>query len=285
MHDIKVIIRAMEMQKHSDRIRGLGKTIAFVPTMGFLHEGHLSLIRKGRELGDNLVVSIFVNPAQFGPGEDFESYPRNFDKDLKLLQKEGVDVIFSPDENELYQDDFQTYVDLKNLPNHLCGISRPIFFRGVATVVTKLFNIVRPHIAIFGQKDYQQLVVIRRMVRDLNFDIKIVGFPTVREPDGLAMSSRNTYLTPEQRINALSLYKSLNQSKKLVESGIKDAKRIIDTAYTLIKSHPETAIDYIAICDPETLADMETIDRPALMALAVNVGKTRLIDNMILNSE
>ena len=285
MHDIKVIIRAMEMQKHSDRIRGLGKTIAFVPTMGFLHEGHLSLIRKGRELGDNLVVSIFVNPAQFGPGEDFESYPRNFDKDLKLLQKEGVDVIFSPDENELYQDDFQTYVDLKNLPNHLCGISRPIFFRGVATVVTKLFNIVRPHIAIFGQKDYQQLVVIRRMVRDLNFDIKIVGFPTVREPNGLAMSSRNTYLTPEQRINALSLYKSLNQSKKLVESGIKDAKRIIDTAYTLIKSHPETAIDYIAICDPETLADMETIDRPALMALAVNVGKTRLIDNMILNSE
>ena len=285
MHDIKVIIRAMEMQKHSDRIRGLGKTIAFVPTMGFLHEGHLSLIRKGRELGDNLVVSIFVNPAQFGPGEDFESYPRNFDKDLKLLQKEGVDVIFSPDENELYQDGFQTYVDLKNLPNHLCGISRPIFFRGVATVVTKLFNIVRPHIAIFGQKDYQQLVVIRRMVRDLNFDIKIVGFPTVREPNGLAMSSRNTYLTPEQRINALSLYKSLNQSKKLVESGIKDAKRIIDTAYTLIKSHPETAIDYIAICDPETLADMETIDRPALMALAVNVGKTRLIDNMILNSE
>ena len=285
MHDIKIITRVTEMQEHSDRMRGLGKTIAFVPTMGFLHEGHLSLIRKGRELGDNLIVSIFVNPAQFSPEEDFESYPRNFDKDLKLLQKEGVDVIFSPDEDELYQDGFQTYVDLKNLPNHLCGISRPIFFRGVATVVAKLFNIVRPHIAIFGQKDYQQLVVIRRMVRDLNFDIKIVGFPTVREPDGLAMSSRNTYLTPEQRINALSLYKSLNQSKKLVESGIKDAKRIIDTAYTLIKSHPETVIDYIAICDPETLADMETIDRQALMALAVNVGKTRLIDNMILNSE
>ena len=285
MHDIKIITRATEMQEHSDRMRGLGKTVAFVPTMGFLHEGHLSLIKEGRKLGNDLVVSIFVNPAQFGHGEDFESYPRNFDKDLKLLQKEGVDVIFSPDEDELYQDGFQTYVELKNLPNHLCGISRPIFFRGVATVVTKLFNIVRPHIAIFGQKDYQQLVVIRRMVRDLNFDIKIVGFPTVREPDGLAMSSRNTYLTPEQRINALSLHKSLNQSKKLVESGIKDAKRIIDTAYTLIKSHPETVIDYIAICDPETLADIETISRPALMALAVNVGKTRLIDNMILNPE
>ena len=282
MHDIKVITTATEMQKHSDRMRSLGKTVAFVPTMGFLHEGHLSLIRKGCKLGDYLVVSIFVNPSQFSPGEDFESYPRNFDKDLKLLQKEGVDVIFSPNEDELYQDGFQTYVELKNLPNHLCGISRPIFFRGIATVITKLFNIVRPHIAIFGQKDYQQLAVIRRMVRDLNFNIKIVGYPTVREPDGLAMSSRNSYLTPEQRINALSLYKSLNQSKKLVESGIKEAKRIIDVAYALIKSHPETTIDYIAICDPETLADMETIDRPALMALAVSIGKTRLIDNMIL---
>ncbi|MBC8198571.1 MAG: pantoate--beta-alanine ligase [Desulfobacterales bacterium] len=279
---MKVIIRVTEMREHSKRMRGLGKTIAFVPTMGALHEAHLALIKEGRKLGDDLVVSIFANPSQFSPEEDFESYPRNFDKDLKLLQKKGVDVIFSPNEDELYQDGFQTYVELENLPNHLCGISRPIFFRGVATVVTKLFNIVRPHIAIFGGKDYQQLAVIRRMVRDLNFDIKIVGFPTVREPDGLAMSSRNSYLTPEQRINAVCLYKSLKQSQELVESGIKDAKRIIDAAYALIKSHPETAIDYIAICDPETLADMETIDRPALMALAVNVGKTRLIDNMIL---
>ncbi len=282
MHGIKVITTATEMQEHSERMRSLGKTVAFVPTMGFLHEGHLSLIKEGRKLGDYLVVSIFVNPSQFSPEEDFESYPRNFDNDLKLLQKEGVDVIFSPNEDELYQDGFQTYVELKNLPNHLCGISRPIFFRGIATVITKLFNIVRPHIAIFGQKDYQQLAVIRRMVRDLNFDIKIVGFPTVREPDGLAMSSRNSYLTSEQRINAVSLYKSLKQSKKLVESGIKEAKRIIDAAYALIKSYPETTIDYIAICDPETLVDMETIDRPALMALAVSIGKTRLIDNMIL---
>jgi len=282
MQDIKVIIRATEMQKHSERMRSLGKTVAFVPTMGFLHEGHLALIKEGRKLGDDLVVSIFVNPSQFSPGEDFESYPRNFDKDFKLLQKEGVDVIFSPNENELYHDGFQTSVELENLPNHLCGISRPIFFRGVATVVAKLFNIVRPHIAIFGQKDYQQLAVIRRMVRDLNFGIKIIGLPTVREPDGLAMSSRNSYLTPEQRINAVSLYKSLNQAKKFVKSGVKDAKRIIDAAYVLIKSHPETVIDYIAICDPETFVDMKIIDRPALMALAVTVGKTRLIDNMIL---
>ncbi|HUV50520.1 MAG TPA: pantoate--beta-alanine ligase [Anaerolineae bacterium] len=282
---MKVIVRTTEMQEYSDHMRNLGKTVAFVPTMGFLHEGHLSLIKEGRKLGDNLVVSIFVNPSQFSPEEDFESYPRDFDNDLKLLQKEGVDVIFYPDKNDLYQDGFQTHVELDNLPKHLCGISRPIFFQGVATVVTKLFNIVRPHIAIFGRKDYQQLAVIRRMVRDLNFDIKIVGFPTVREPDGLAMSSRNTYLTPEQRINALSLYKSLKHSKQLVESGVKDAKKIIDAAYTLIKSHPETVIDYIAICDPETLVDMETIDRPALMALAVNVGKTRLIDNMMLNPE
>lgn len=282
MHDVKVINRATEMQEHSERMRSLGKTVAFVPTMGFLHEGHLSLIKEGRKLGDDLVVSIFVNPSQFSPGEDFESYPRNFDKDFKLLQKEGVDVIFSPNENELYHNGFQTYVKLENLPNYLCGISRPIFFQGIATVVAKLFNIVRPHIAIFGQKDYQQLAVIRRMARDLNFGIKIIGLPTVREHDGLAMSSRNSYLTPEQRINAVSLYKSLKQAKKLVESGVKDAKRIIDATYVLIKSHPETAIDYIAICDPETLADMETINRPALMALAVTVGKTRLIDNMIL---
>ncbi|MEA3429466.1 MAG: pantoate--beta-alanine ligase, partial [Thermodesulfobacteriota bacterium] len=156
---MKIITTATEMQKHSDRVRNRGKTVTFVPTMGFLHEGHLSLIKEGRKLGGDLVVSIFVNSSQFSPEEDFESYPRNFDKDLKLLQKEGVDVIFSPNEDEIYQEDFQTCVDLENLPNHLCGISRPIFFRGVATVVAKLFNIVKPHIAIFGQKDYQQLVI------------------------------------------------------------------------------------------------------------------------------
>jgi len=273
------------MQEHSDLMRGLGKTIALVPTMGFLHEGHLSLIRKGRELGDNLVVSIFVNPAQFSPGEDFESYPRNLDRDFELAQKEGADVIFTPDEKELYPGNFQTYIELEKLPNHLCGIFRPTFFKGVATVVAKLFNIVKPHIAVFGEKDYQQLIIIRRMVRDLNFKINIVGVPTLREPDGLAMSSRNSYLTPEQRINALCIYKSLKKAQELLESGVNDAASLINTASGLIKSHGGTNIDYISICDPETLVDMETIDRLALMALAVKIGETRLIDNMILNPE
>jgi pantoate--beta-alanine ligase len=270
------------MQARSDDVRCQGKTIIFVPTMGYLHEGHLSLVREGKQYGDDIVVSIFVNPAQFGPGEDLETYPRNFERDLELLRKEGVSAVFAPDVDEIYRDDFQTFVELETLPNHLCGLSRPVFFKGVATIVTKLFNIVKPHVTVFGQKDFQQLTVIRQMVRDLNLDIKVVGAPTVREPDGLAMSSRNTYLTSEQRMSALSLNVSLKNAQTLVEKGIQDADKIIDKTAKLIQSHPETEIDYIAICDPETLDDMKTIDRPALMALAVKVGKARLIDNMIL---
>lgn len=250
--------------------------------MGFLHEGHLSLIREGRRLADHVVLSIFVNPAQFGPGEDLEAYPRDFERDCELAEKAGADVIFAPDNEELYGENFQTYVRLEKLPNHLCGISRPVHFRGVATVVTKLFNIVRPHIAIFGQKDYQQLLVIRQMVRDLNFDIRIVGAPIVREPDGLAMSSRNSYLTPEQRRSALCLSQSLEKAQALIDTGVTRASDLSDAAARMITSHPETDIDYITICDPETLDDMETVDRPALMALAVRVGKTRLIDNRVL---
>lgn len=270
------------MQARSDKIRCQGKTIVFVPTMGFLHEGHLSLMREGKKYGDDIVVSIFVNPTQFGPGEDLETYPRDFERDLDLLRKEDVNAVFAPDAAEIYGDKFQTYVELEKLPNHLCGLSRPVFFKGVATIVAKLFNIVKPHVTVFGQKDYQQLTVIRRMMRDLNFDIEVIGAPTVREPDGLAMSSRNTYLTTEQRISALSLNKSLKKAQALVENGVQDAAEIIDTAAKLIRSHPETEIDYITICDPETLDDMKTIDRPALMALAVKIGKARLIDNMIL---
>jgi pantoate--beta-alanine ligase len=280
---IKVIKTVQEMRTISDRLRGRGKTIAFVPTMGYLHEGHLSLIRKGRALGDHLVVSIYVNPAQFGPGEDLEAYPRDLDRDLALVEKEGVDVVFTPDDAALYAGGFQTYVTLEKLPNHLCGISRPIHFRGVATVVTKLFNIVKPHFAVFGQKDYQQLMIIRRMVRDLDFDIEIVGAPTVREPDGLAMSSRNSYLSTEQRKSALSLIKSLKRAQAMVEDGIKESKQIRDEAASLITSHPDTSVDYVSICDPETLVDMPTVNRPALMALAVKVGKTRLIDNILLS--
>lgn len=271
------------MQKRSDKMRCQGKTIVFVPTMGFLHEGHLSLIREGKKHGDDMVVSIFVNPTQFGPSEDLEAYPRDLERDLDLLQKEGVNAVFTPDADEIYGKKYQTYVELEKLPNHLCGLSRPVFFKGVATVVTKLFNIVKPHVTIFGQKDYQQLTVIRQMVRDLNLDIEVIGAPTVRESGGLAMSSRNTYLTPDQRISALSLNKSLQKAQRLVENGLKDADKIINTAAELIRSHPETEIDYITICDPETLDDMKTIDKPALMALAVKIGKARLIDNMILN--
>jgi pantoate--beta-alanine ligase len=270
------------MQAYVNRLISEGKSIAFVPTMGFLHEGHLALMREGRKRGDVLVVSIFVNPTQFGEGEDFDSYPRDLERDFDLARKENVDVVFTPDRSGLYESEFQTYVNLEKLPKHLCGISRPIFFQGVATVVTKLFNIVKPNVAIFGQKDYQQLAVIRRMVRDLNFDIEIVGVPTVREPDGLAMSSRNNYLKSEERTAALSLFKSLDKAQKLCNEGVMDGDRIINEATKLIDSHENTEIDYISICDPDTLEDIKTIDSPVVMALAVKVGKTRLIDNMIL---
>jgi len=270
------------MQGYSDRVRHSGRTISFVPTMGFLHEGHLSLFRIGRRHGDILAASIFVNPAQFGPTEDFDQYPRNLERDLSLLEKEGVDVVFTPTEAALYPNGYQTYVDLTQLPEHLCGLSRPVFFRGVATVVTKLFHIVKPHVAIFGEKDFQQLLVIRRMVTDLNMDINIVGGPIVRESDGLAMSSRNSYLGSDQRPAALSLYWALNTAQERVESGETDADKIIREAKKSIGSHPDTDIDYVTVCDPSTLDNIPKIKGPSLMALAVKVGQTRLIDNMVL---
>ncbi|MGD8449729.1 MAG: pantoate--beta-alanine ligase [Desulfobacterales bacterium] len=280
---MEIITTTKMMQARSDRMRRQFKTIVFIPTMGFLHEGHLSLIKEGHKHGDDMVVSIFVNPTQFGPGEDLASYPRNLERDLVLLQNEGVNAVFTPEAKEIYGREFQTYVTLEKLPNYLCGVSRPIHFRGVATVVAKLFNTVKPHVAVFGQKDYQQLIVVRQMVRDLDFGVEIIGAPTVREPDGLAMSSRNTYLTPEQRISALSLYKSLQKAKELVKSGIKDTAAIIETATEMIQSYPETDIDYIAICDTERLVNVEAINGPVRMLLAVKVGKARLIDNMLLN--
>lgn len=279
---MEVIKTVKQMQERAGRVRRQGKRIALVPTMGYLHEGHLSLMREGKKRSDDLVVSIFVNPTQFGPGEDLEAYPRNLARDLELVQKEGGDAVFTPNTGELYPERFQTYVKLRELPNHLCGISRPVHFEGVATVVTKLFNIVKPHVAIFGRKDYQQLKVIERLVRDLNLEVEIIGAPIIRESDGLAMSSRNAYLSAEQRPSALALYESLIKAKALLESGERGASTIIDAAAALITSRPATSIDYIAICDPETLDDVTTIDRPALMALAVKVGATRLIDNMIL---
>ena len=279
---VKVIPTVEKMQEHSESLRRDGRRIACVPTMGFLHDGHLSLMRIAKQRADVLVVSVFVNPAQFGPEEDFETYPRNLERDLDLCAKENVDIVFTPKTAALYPDGYQSYVKLEHLPHHLCGLSRPVFFTGVATVVCKLFNIVRPHIAVFGEKDYQQLLIIRRMVQDLNINTEIIGAPIVREKDGLAMSSRNAYLTPDQRPAALTLYRSLVQARKRVETGERNAAQILKEARDLITSQPETDIDYLSICDPETLIDVERIDRTALMALAVKVGKTRLIDNTIL---
>ncbi|MGD8676301.1 MAG: pantoate--beta-alanine ligase [Desulfobacterales bacterium] len=279
---VKVIPTVGQMQERAESLRLDGRRIGCVPTMGFLHDGHLSLMRIARRRAGVLVVSVFVNPAQFGPEEDFETYPRDLERDLELCAKENVDIVFTPNTAALYPDGYQSYVKLERLPHHLCGLSRPVFFTGIATVVSKLFNIVRPHIAVFGEKDYQQLLIIRRMVKDLNFNTEIISGPIVREKDGLAMSSRNAYLTPDQRPAALTLYRSLVQARKRVETGERDAARILKEARDLITAQPETDIDYLSICDPETLIDVARIDRPVLMALAVKVGKTRLIDNTIL---
>jgi len=264
-------------------LRQAGRTLAFVPTMGYLHDGHLALMREGRRLADVLVASIYVNPTQFAPGEDFEAYPRDMAKDCRLAETIPVDILFTPDDRAIYADGCQTFVTPQDLAQRMCGLSRPIFFRGVATVVTKLFHIVAPHVALFGEKDFQQLTIIRRMVRDLNFAVDIVGVPTVREPDGLAMSSRNAYLKPDQRQAALSLSQSLQEARKQVANGETRADRIIAATTARIEAHPETAIDYIVIVDPDTLENVNVIDRPVRMALAVKVGTTRLIDNMPLD--
>lgn len=270
------------MQEYADCFRVRGKKIAFVPTMGFFHEGHLSLMRKARDLADELVISIFVNPLQFAPTEDLSSYPRDTKSDLAFAEQTGVDIVFMPEADSLYPGAFQTRVSLDQLPRHLCGINRPQLFNGVTTVVSKLFNIVKPHVAVFGEKDFQQLLIIRQMVNDLNIDVKIESAPTARDPDGLAMSSRNSYLTADQRENALAVYRSLQNAKDLLEKGVRDSTVIIDEAKKIILSYPGNTVDYIEICDVETLDDVNMIDKPVLMAVAAFVGKVRLIDNMVL---
>ena len=281
---VKIISTIEEMRNAADSWRRGGRRIAFVPTMGFLHDGHLSLMRIARKAADILVASIFVNPSQFGPDEDFETYPRNLQRDLDLCGKENVDLVFTPTADDLYPEGYETYIRLERLSNHLCGLSRPVFFTGVATVVIKLFNIIRPHVAVFGEKDYQQLLIIKRVALDLNTGIDILGAPIVREHDGLAMSSRNAYLTSAQRPAALTLFRSLLLAKKMVAQGKREVVQILGEARRLIDIQPETDIDYLTICDPLTLADLERVDQPALMALAVRVGKTRLIDNMMLTA-
>lgn len=279
---MKIIETVKEMQEISNRTIGMGKSIGFVPTMGYLHQGHMSLIKKAREENDFVVVSIFVNPTQFGIGEDLETYPRDLQRDSILCENEGADILFYPSTREMYSLHYKTYVEVEDITKVLCGASRPGHFKGVTTVITKLFNIVKPHRAYFGQKDAQQLAVIQQMVEDLNFDVTIVPCPIVREEDGLAMSSRNTYLDAEQRKAALILSKTLFKAKEMIDGGMRSAAGVIDFMTQNIQSEPLATIDYIEIVDAKTLEKVIHIKGDVLIALAVKIGKTRLIDNLRL---
>lgn len=279
---MRMIERVDEMRQWAEAERRAARRIVLVPTMGALHEGHLSLVREGEKKGDRLVVSLFVNSAQFAPNEDLAAYPRDFERDREMLEKEKVDILFHPAAAEMYPEGYQTYVDVEKLGPLLCGEYRPGHFRGVATVVAKLFNIVRPHAAIFGEKDYQQVQVIRRMAKDLNFDVDVVGYPTVREKDGLAMSSRNVYLSRQERAAALSLSRSLKQAESLVRQGERESKRIVAAVRAEIEEEPLARIEYAGVCDTETLEEVATVEGAAVLALAVRVGKARLIDNTTL---
>ncbi len=280
---MKIITQIADMQIEADHLRRRGKKIGLVPTMGFLHEGHLSLIREAKKNSDVLVMSIFVNPTQFGPHEDFQDYPRDFNRDAELAKSVGCDIIFYPDVIEIYPDHYLTYVSVEKITKVLCGVSRPTHFRGVTTIVAKLFNIVKPHIAVFGQKDAQQAIVIKRMAADLNFDVEIIIAPIIREDDGLAMSSRNTYLTPGQRKQAVVLYESLMAAKKTIEAGERNAKSIINRMKEMIEQQPDTMIDYIEIVNTTNLDLLTNLNGEVLIALAVTIGKPRLIDNIIIS--
>ncbi len=260
----------------------LEEPVGFVATMGCFHEGHLSLVRKARAENSSVVVSLFVNPAQFGPTEDFKTYPRDLPRDLSLLEKERTDVVFMPSVAEMYPAGFNSWVDIDGVTERLEGASRPGHFRGVATVVNKLFNIIQPNVAYFGQKDAQQALVIKKMVRELNMDIEIVTLPTVREPDGLAISSRNIGLNPEERKAAPILHRALCLAQELWGKGEKDAESIREQMRELIQQEPLASIDYVSIADPETLEEMDEVRTPALVSLAVKIGKTRLIDNVVM---
>lgn len=272
------------MLENSSRLRDQGDRIGFVPTMGCLHEGHLSLMRKAREENHALVVSIFVNPAQFGPREDYASYPRDLENDSRLCREVGTDILFTPTAEQMYPSGFRTTVSVRGLTEGLCGASRPGHFDGVTTVVAKLFGIVRPHRAYFGLKDYQQYRVIEKMARDLDMDLEVVGLPTVREADGLAMSSRNVYLDAKERQSARSLSRSLADARERVKQGQRDAGAIIEQVQKTIEEAGNTRIDYVQIVDPVELTPLAHVEGRALLALAVHVGKARLIDNTILET-
>lgn len=282
---MKLIHDPHEMQQAMLGLRRDGKRIAFVPTMGFLHEGHASLMREGRRRGDILALSIFVNPTQFGPQEDLDRYPRNLEGDCRLAESCGVDYLFAPTAGSMYPPGFQTTVSLGPLTQPLCGASRPGHFNGVAVVVTKLFGIVQPDVAFFGKKDFQQLAVIRQMTLDLNLPVEIVGMPIVREPDGLAMSSRNSYLSPDERQQALCLYRAVVAVRRLFGAGETSPDRLLDAARREIETAPAAVIDYLELRDSVTLEPVAQADNATLFALAVKIGTTRLIDNTVLGEE
>ena len=276
---MEIISNLSAMQSRCGNERAEGRTIAFVPTMGYLHEGHLSLLREGRRRGDLLVLSIFVNPTQFGVGEDLDTYPRDLGRDVDLARSTGTDLIFVPEAGEMYPPGYATYVEVEGLGDGLCGANRPGHFRGVTTVVSKLFALVQPHVALFGRKDFQQLAIIRQMTRDLNLPVEIVGLPIVREPDGLAMSSRNVNLSPTERQQALALSVALRQATALARGGESSAAVLIEAARERIAREAGARIDYIEIRHQQTLAEMTSINADSQMLLAVRIGSTRLIDN------
>ncbi len=276
---MKVIEKIDEMKQLRQQ---LTEPVGFVPTMGYLHEGHLSLVKRAKAENRWVIVSIFVNPTQFGPREDFKNYPRDPQRDLAMLEKERTDIIFMPSADEMYPAHFNSWVEVEKVTERLEGASRPGHFRGVTTVVAKLFNIVQPAKAYFGQKDAQQVIVIRKMVDDLNMNLEIVTIPTLREPDGLAMSSRNIYLNPQERQAAVVLYQALMLAQKLYSQGEKDAQHLRQGMIDLIQKQPLATIDYVSVADAETLEELERVKPPALVSMAVKIGNTRLIDNIVL---
>ena len=279
---MQIVSTIKEVRTQVKEWKKQGLTIGFVPTMGYLHEGHASLMHRAKKECDKVVASIFVNPMQFGVNEDLDSYPRDLQTDAKLCESIGVDLIFHPEVEEMYEQGFCSFVDMNGLTKELCGKSRPIHFRGVCTVVSKLFNIVTPDKAFFGQKDAQQLAVIRRMVKDLNMDIEIVGCPIIREEDGLAKSSRNTYLNEEERKAALILSQTICLGERLVRDGVRDAKALVDAMKENIAREPLAKIDYVEVVSMDTIEKIELLEGAVLVAMAVYIGKTRLIDNFIV---
>ena len=280
---MKIIKDISEMQRLAVETRMAGRTISLVPTMGFLHAGHKELLRVARGKHGLLILSIFVNPAQFGPNEDYKTYPRDLDADLKAARAAGVDCVFTPRPEDMYPDGFQTYTQVETLSRHLCGEARAGHFKGVATVVLKLFNITMPHATVFGKKDYQQFVLIRRMALDLNLDVEVIGVDTVREADGLAMSSRNSYLDANERCAAVCIPRALDEGRSALSEAETKAQAIIHRVKKIIENEPLAVVEYVKVCDTDTLEGVDRVESSAMLLLAVRIGKTRLIDNCLLD--